>query len=101
MQRVYISSLLSRKGSSIEFVPNLENEMELDFSNVDEIRLEDIESLLTLQKLAVFNEMKISVQNMKPAVVKIFEQTGLYKMMNTLGNPVKLNIRKRQGLAFE
>ncbi len=101
MQRVYISSLLSRKGSSIEFVPNLENEMELDFSNVEEIRLEDIESLLTLQKLAVFNEMKISIQNMKPAVVKIFEQTGLYKMINTLGTPVKLNIRKRQGLAFE
>ena len=101
MQRVYVSSLLSRKGSSIEFVPNLENEMELDFSNVEEIRLEDIESLLTLQKLAVFNEMKISIQNMKPAVVKIFEQTGLYKMINTLGTPVKLNIRKRQGLAFE
>lgn len=101
MQRVYISSLLSRKGSSIEFVPNPENEIELDFSNVEEIRLEDIESLLTLQKLAVFNEMKISIQNMKPAVVKIFEQTGLYKMINTLGTPVKLNIRKRQGLAFE
>lgn len=100
MQKIYINSWLNKQGS-IAFVPNLENELELDFSNVDEIRLQDIESLLTLQKLAVFNEMKIRVQNMQPAITRVFEQTGLYKMMNTLGTPVKLKIRKRQGLAFD
>lgn len=101
MQKIYINSWLSKQGTSIAFVPNLENELELDFSNVDEIRMQDIERLLTLQKLAVFSEMKICVQNMQPAISRVFEQTGLYKMMNTLGAPTQLKIRKRQGLVFD
>lgn len=101
MQKIYISSWLNKQGSGLQFVPNIENELELDFSNVEEIRMKDIERLLTLQKLAVFSEVKIRVENMKPGISRIFEQTGLYKMINTFNPPSKLNLRKRQGLAFD
>ncbi len=101
MSKVYINSWLNKQGSSIQFVPNIENELELDFSNVDEIKMDDIEKLIMLQKLAVFNEAKIRVENMKPAILRIFEQTGLYKMMNSLNTTPVLKIKKRQGLAFE
>lgn len=101
MQKIYINTWLNTQGSSLQFVPNVENELELDFTNVEEIRMRDIERLLTLQKLAVFNEVKIRVENMKPGISRIFEQTGLYKMMNTFNAPAKLQIRKRQGLAFD
>lgn len=99
MQKIYIHSWLEKK-SPVGFLQNANSEVELDFSNVDEICLKDIEKLLDLQKIAVFNEMKIKVENMKPNISRIFEQTGLYRML-TFGSPQKIRTRKRQGLAFD
>ncbi len=101
MQKIYISSWLNEQGSAIQFVPNLGGVLELDFSNVEQLSLKDIETLLALQKLAVFNEVKLSVENMKPAVSRIFEQTGLYKMLDVFDNSAIFKIKKRQGLAFD
>lgn len=78
-----------------------DREIELDFSNVDDIKLDDLERILLLQKFAVFNQLRMKAENMKPSVMRIFEQTGLYKMMNTFSSNKNLNIRKRQGLAFD
>lgn len=100
MQKIYINSWLNKEHSAAGFIQSADNEVELDFSNVDDICMCDIERLLYLQKLAVFNEIKIRVENMKPNVSRIFEQTGLYKLL-TFGNPVIVKTRKRQGLAFE
>lgn len=86
--------------SAAGLVQCADNELKLDFTNVDDICLNDIERLLDLQKMAVFNEVKISVENMKPHISRLFEQTGLYKLL-TFGNSSCLKIRKRQGLAFE
>lgn len=88
------------KNSAAGLIQSADNEVKLDFSNVDEIGLKDIESLLDLQKMAVFNEIKISVENMKPNISRLFEQTGLYKML-TFENSCHPKIRKRQGLAFD
>ena len=49
----------------------------------------------------IFNDAKISVKNMTPTVSRVFEQTGLYKMMNNFASSNLKNIRKRQGFAFE
>ena len=101
MQKIHINSWLTKQGSAIQFVPGVENELELDFSNVNELSLNDIEAILILQRFAVFNETQIRVENMKPCIKRVFEQTGLYKMINSL-NPVKdFKIKKRQGLAFD
>ncbi len=101
MQKIYISSWLNEQGSAIQFVPNLGDVLELDFSNVDELSMKDIETILALQKLAVFNEVKLHVENMKPAISRIFEQTGLYKMLGVFDNNSIFKIKKRQGLAFD
>lgn len=104
MQKLYISSWLSNSHGCSAITQNIDSELELDFSNVEEIRLRDIERLLDLQKMAVFNEIKIKVGHMKPSISKIFEQTGLYKLMNTLGAtcPVApLKINKRLGLVAD
>lgn len=100
MQKVYINSLLNIENSAVGLVQSANNEVKLDFSNVDEIGLKDIEGLLVLQKMAVFNEIKISVENMKPNISRLFEQTGLYKMLTFEDNKCS-KIRKRQGLAFD
>lgn len=88
------------ENSAAGLVQSANNEVKLDFSNVEEIGLKEIEGLLVLQKMAVFNEIKISVENMKPNISKLFEQTGLYKMLSFEGG-TNSNIRKRQGLAFD
>ncbi len=101
MQKIYINKILNKNNFELEFLCDSENELELDFSNVTEIRLEDIEKLLDIQKAAVFNEVKIRVENMQPNISRIFEQTGLYKMLNTFGNPPKVKIHKRLGLLLD
>ena len=100
MQKIYINSWLDKENPASGLIQSAVNEVELDFSNVDEICMRDIEKLLYLQRIAVFNEIKIHVENMKPNISRLFEQTGLYKLL-TFGNPDMVTIRKRQGLAFD
>ncbi len=100
MQKIYINSWLDKENPVSGLIQSAVNEVELDFSNVDEICMRDIEKLLYLQRIAVFNEIKIHVENMKPNISRLFEQTGLYKLL-TFGNPDMVTIRKRQGLAFD
>ena len=101
MQKLQINPWLENQDQSLSYISDSIKELELDFSDVDEIRLNDVERLLDLQKLAVFNEVKIKTQNLKPSVSKIFEHTGLDKMLNALSHTRKQNIRKRQGFIFD
>lgn len=104
MQKLYINTWLGKGVNELGgnlLMQNTDNELELDFSNVNEIRLNDIERLLALQKIAVFNEVKIKVENMTPTISRIFEQTGLYKMLNTFGSPSQIKIHKRLGLVLD
>lgn len=100
MQKIQINSWLNVKNSTTGLIQNANNEIKLDFSNVEEIGLKDIEKLLDLQKIAVFNETKLSVENMKPSITKLFQQTGLCKVLD-FGNNQHTKTRKRQGLAFD
>lgn len=100
MQKIYINSWLNTKNSAFGVIQTADNELKLDFSKVDNICLNDIERLLDLQKIAVFNGVKLTVENMQPQVSRLFEQTGLYKLLS-FGNSSIHAIRKRQGLAFD
>jgi len=100
MQKIHIHSWLNKEYSPEGLISSANNEISLDFSNVENICLKDVESLLNLQKIAVFNEIKINVENMAPNITKIFEQTGLYKLI-TFGTSTINKTRKRQGLAFD
>ena len=47
MQKIYIRSMLEKPVPAAGVIQNAKNEVELDFSNVESIGLEDIEKLLT------------------------------------------------------
>lgn len=101
MQKIYIDNLLNKKNFIRNITIEAENELELDFSNVHEIRMRDIEKLIDLQKLAIFNQIKIKIDNLTPDISKILEQTGLYKTLNTFENFEPVKIHKRLGLAMD
>lgn len=98
MQKIYIDKLLHSKNFVKNFMLEPVGEIELDFSNVSEIRLQDIQRLLDLQKMAIYNEISLKVENLEPNISKIFDQTGLYKTLNTIGACDKGKIHKRLAL---
>ena len=55
MEKINIHSWLSKQNSATGLIQSAPDVVELDFSNVEEICLHDIERLLDLQKIAVFN----------------------------------------------
>ena len=61
----------------------------VDFSNIENIDLKAITTLLNLQKVALLNNKSISIQNVKPAVSKMLDVTGLNKTFaNIATNPI-------------
>jgi len=61
----------------------------VDFSNVENIDLKGITTLLNLQKVALMNNKSISIKNVTPPVKKILDVTGLNKTFaNVATNPI-------------
>ena len=64
----------------------------VDFSNIENIDLKAITTLLNLQKVALLNNKSIVIQNVKPAVSKMLDVTGLNKTFaNIATNPITRN----------
>ncbi len=79
--------------NNIENIDNLEFEnsknIELDFSNIENIDLKAIKSLLNLQKIALLNNKSLKIRNVNPEVSKLLDLTGLNKTFaNVATNPV-------------
>ncbi len=63
----------------------------LDFSNVDNIDLKSIETLLNIQKVALLNKKSLSISNVNSKVENLLEVTGLNKTFANLAtNPITL-----------
>lgn len=70
---------------------HIEEEMSLtlDFKHVENFSLNNMYTLLDLQKLALFNNAKLNIQNTTPEVNKILFETGIYKTLNGYStNPI-------------
>lgn len=66
-----------------------ENSLTLDFKHVEDFNLNNIYALLDLQKVALFNNVTLNIQNTTPAVNKILFETGIYKTLNGYStNPI-------------
>lgn len=63
----------------------------LDFSNIDNLDLKGIKTLLSVQKVALINNKSIKVKNVAPSVGKILDITGLNK---TFSDSVSVPVRK-------
>ena len=66
-----------------------ENSLTLDFKHVEDFSLNNMYTLLDLQKLALFNNVKLNIKNTTPAVNKILFETGIYKTLGDYStNPI-------------
>ena len=62
----------------------------LDFSNIENIDMKAITTLLNIQKVALLNNKSLSISNVKPNVLNMLEVTGLRKTIsNVATNPLK------------
>lgn len=61
----------------------------LDFSNIENIDLKAITTLLNIQKVALLNNKSLSISNVNPNVRKMLDVTGLNKTFaNVATNPI-------------
>ena len=79
--------------NNIENIDNLEFEnsknIELDFSNIENIDLKAIKTLLNLQKIALLNNKSLTMRNVTPEVSQLLDVTGLNKTFaNVATNPI-------------
>lgn len=94
-QKIYIDNLFKEKNGLKKLTIEANEKLELDFSNIKEIRLPDIQKLLALHKLAIFNGLSLQVAHIAPSILVLLEQTGLYKTLNTMNLSTKKAIKKR------
>lgn len=66
-----------------------EKALTLDFKHVENFSLNNIYALLDLQKVALFNNVKLNIKNTTPEVNKILSETGIYKTLTGYStNPI-------------
>ena len=94
-QKIFIENLLKEQNGMKKLTIEANEQLELDFSNIKEIRLPDIQKLLALHKLAIFNGLHLQVAHIAPQIQLLLEQTGLYKTLNTMNLNTNRNIKKR------
>lgn len=94
-QKIYIDNLFKEKNGLKKLTIDANEKLELDFSNIKEIRLPDIQKLLALHKLAIFNDLSLQVAHIAPPILLLLEQTGLYKTLNTMNLCNNKTIKKR------
>lgn len=78
---------------SIKNIDNTEFEQSgdivLDFSNIENIDMKAITTLLNIQKVALLNNKSLSISNVNPSVSRMLDVTGLNKTFaNVATNPI-------------
>ncbi|MBQ4123385.1 STAS domain-containing protein [bacterium] len=79
MQFVQVSEIFKNIGNLYNSEFETAKNIMLDFSNVENIDLKGIKTLLNIQKVALMNNKSVVLQNVAPNVGKILDVTGLYK----------------------
>ncbi|MBR6163266.1 hypothetical protein IKQ26_05215 [bacterium] len=82
MQVIEASKLFKDKSGLDNLVLNSENDLSLDFSQIDKISLKDISTILNLKKIAVLNRKNLRLDNVTSNVMQVLEVTGLYKTID-------------------
>ena len=66
-----------------------ESHLTLDCRHVKDFNLNNLYALLDLQKIALFNNVKLNIKNTTPTVDKVLFETGIYKTLNGFAsNPI-------------
>lgn len=82
MNTIYAEELFQDKSILNTLHFDGENNLTLDFSRVHDFSLNNLYTLLDIQKLALFNNIKLHLKNTTPSVDKVLFETGIYKTLN-------------------
>lgn len=94
MDTIFAYKLFKDKNSLNNIELEGEKHITVDFSRVKDCNLQNIQTLLNLQKIAIFNDVKLDIKNTTPLVEKMLYQTGLYKTWDSLAtNPIIVSKR--------
>lgn len=94
MHKIKASKLLSGNKHIDDLIWDAKDEISIDFSNVENIELKDIKTLLDIQRIAILNKKKFKIENAKPEILRTLEVTGLYKTFsNLMTNPILISKR--------
>jgi len=89
MNTIYAEELFEDKNLLNKLQIESEKNLTLDFSRVHDFSLNNLYALLDLQKLALFNNVKLHIKNTTPIVDKVLFETGIYKTLNGFStNPI-------------
>lgn len=89
MRRVRASEVFQNIGNIYDTDFENSGRITLDFSNIENIDLKAIKTLLNVQKVALLNNKSISIENVSPNVGRVLDVTGLSKTFaNVASNPV-------------
>lgn len=58
-----------------------EKNLTLDFAKVKDFTINNLNALLDLQKIAVFNNVRLTIKNTTTQIDKILNETGLYRSL--------------------
>lgn len=82
MNTIYAKDLFEDKNLLNTLHIDTDNNLTLDFSRVQDFSINNLYALLDLQKIALFNNVKLQIQNTTPSIDKILFETGIYKTLN-------------------
>lgn len=83
-------------GSDIDFENS--DDIEVDFSLIDRIALQDIENISDIHRVAVLNGKKLYIQNAAPEVMHILAMTGLHKSFSNFEDELNSKVVSRRGM---
>ncbi|MDO5305610.1 MAG: hypothetical protein Q4E87_08565 [bacterium] len=66
-------------------------DIEVDFSSIDKIALQDIENISDIHRVAVLNGKKLYIQNAAPEVMQILAMTGLHRTFTNFEDAMVAN----------
>ncbi len=70
-------------------------DIEVDFSSIDKIALQDIENISDIHRVAVLNGKKLYIQNAAPEVMQILAMTGLHRTFTNFEDAMVANSSTR------
>ena len=89
MQVINASELFENIGNIYNKEFETSKNITLDFSDINNIDLKAVRTLLNIQKVAVMNNKSLSIKNVTPMVREMLDVTGLNKTFaNVSTNPI-------------
>ena len=82
MDTIFAYKLFENKDALKSMELGEKKHITIDFSKVNDFNLQNIRTLLNLQKIAVFNDIKLDIKNTTPLIEKELFQTGLYRNLD-------------------